>query len=124
MSIKLSDKEIRQRLVRLRNLDHLHKQARKRIIAQDKEIKFLKARVKELEEKNREKDKAIEEFRLQLEEIKIKVFGKKKDKNGEPPQERQKADRESSSYQRPIPSEITRKKNLTQSITAQNATLR
>lgn len=83
MSIKLSDKEINQRLVRLRNLEWLHKQARKKIIAQDKEIKFLKARVKELEEKNQEKDKSIEEFRLQLEEIKIKVFGKKKDKGGE-----------------------------------------
>ncbi len=110
MSIQLSDKEINQRLVRLRNLERLHKQARNRIIAQDKEIKFLKARVKELEEKNREKDKAIEEFRLQLEEIKIKVFGKKKDGGGESPRERQKADRESSSYQRPIPSEITEEK--------------
>lgn len=110
MSIKLSDKEINQRLVRLRNLEWLHKQARKKIIAQDKEIKFLKARVKELEEKNREKDRTIETFRLQLEEIKIKVFGKKKDKGSEPPQERQKADRESSSYQRPIPTEITEEK--------------
>ena len=111
MSNKLSDKEIRQRLVKLRNLEKLHKQARERIISQDKEIKFLKLRIKELEERNREKDKTIESFRLQLEEIKIKVFGKKKSKDDEPPKERQPAVRNSSSYQRPIPDKTTKEES-------------
>jgi len=111
MSNKLSDKEIRQRLVKLRNLEKLHKQARERIISQDKEIKFLKLRIKELEERNREKDKTIESFRLQLEEIKIKVFGKKKSKDDEPPKERQPAVRNSSSCQRPIPDKTTKEES-------------
>ena len=111
MSFQLSEKEIGQRLVRLRNLERLHEKARKRIVSQEKEIKFLRLRVRELEEQSKEKDKTIESFRLQLEEIKIKVFGKKKDKNDEPPQKRQPADRDSSSYQRPIQDEITEEKS-------------
>ena len=110
MSFRLSEKEIHKRLIRLRNLEQLHKKARKRIVSQDKEIKFLKFRIKELEEKDKEKDKIIQSLMLQMEEIKIKVFGKKKEKDDEkrPPK---KSDRDPSSYQRPIPNEITKEKN-------------
>lgn len=111
MGIQLSEQEINKRLVRLRNLEHLHVKARKRIASRDKEIKLLKLQVKELQEQNKEKDKIIQSLMLQMEEIRIKVFGKKKDKDNEPPKERQKADRESSSYQRPIPDKITDEKN-------------
>ena len=100
--LNLTEQEIRQRLIRLRNLEYLHTKAKKRIVAQDKEIKALNLRIEDLENQNKEKDKIIETFRLQLEELRIKVFGKKRDKDDEP-KERQKADRDSSSYQRPIP---------------------
>ena len=108
MAIKLSEKEIKSRLVELRNIKFLHAKARKRIIAQDKEIKFLRLRIKELEEKDKQKDKIIQSLMLQMEEIKIKVFGKKKNKDKDdeikPPK---KPDRDRASYQRPIPDEIT-----------------
>jgi len=111
MRTKLSDKEINQRLIRLRNLERLYAEARKRIVFLEKENRFLRLKVKELEDRDKDKDRMIESLMLQMEEIKIKVFGKKKDKNNEPPKERQKADRDSSSYKRPIPSEITRTEN-------------
>ena len=111
MRTKLSDKEINQRLIRLRNLERLHKEARKRIVFLEKENRFLRLRVKELEDRDKEKDKIIESLMLQMEEIKIKVFGKKKDKDNESPVERQRANRDSSSYKRPIPNEITRIEN-------------
>ena len=112
MSHSLSQNEINKRLTRLRNLERLHAIANKRIVSQDEEIKHLKLRIKELEDQNKEKDKIIEKMMLQLEEIKIKVFGKKKrNKDPRPPKERQKADRDSSSYQRPIPTNITKTEN-------------
>lgn len=111
MSIQLSDKEIRQRLSRLRNLEHLHIQARKRIVSQSKEIKSLRQEVQELKKENTSLKKIIETMSLQLEEIKNKVFGKKKDKDDKPPKKRPPADRDSSSYQRPIPSEITKEES-------------
>ena len=107
MSIRLPDKEIKERLIRLHNLEHLYKQARKRIASQGEEIKLLKQQVFLLTEANKEKDKIIEKLMLQLEEIKIKVFGKKKksDDDEELPKIRKPANRDSSSYQRPIPNE-------------------
>lgn len=111
--LNLTEQEIKERLIRLRNLEYLHKKAKKRILKQDKEIHFLRLRIKELEDQNKEKDRVIETFRLELEELRIKVFGKKKDKkdkDDEEPKERQKADRDPSSYRRPIPKdeEITK----------------
>lgn len=113
----LSKEEIKHRLVRLRNLEYLHKKARKRIVRQDKEINLLRLRIKELEERDKEKDKIIDYLKLQLEEIKIKIFGKKKDRDkdkkdgsSKKPKDRQNTPRDPSSYQRPIPNdnEITK----------------
>ncbi|HCX89129.1 MAG TPA: hypothetical protein DHT43_01150, partial [Deltaproteobacteria bacterium] len=109
--VKLSDEEIRKRLIELRNLKYLYGKAKKRIASQDKTIKFLKLRVKELEEKDKQKDKIIESLMLQLEDIKIKVFGKKNnkdDKNDDATPKTPKP-RDNSSYQRRIPndSEVT-----------------
>ncbi len=112
----LDKKEINKKLVRLRNLEYLHQQARKRVVFLEKENKLLKQRIFLLEKRDEEKNQIIEKLMLQLEEIKIKVFGKKKkDKDDKlnPPKERQKANRSSSSYQRPIPNEneITKTEN-------------
>lgn len=108
---KLGEEEIKQRLIRLRNLEYLYGKARKRIDRLEKENRFLRLRIKELEERDKQKDKIIESLMLQLEEIKIKVFGKKKDKDKDDstkPKERKP--RDNSSYQREIPdeSEITK----------------
>ena len=110
MGIKLSDKEINQRLIRLRNLERLYPIARKRIADHEKEIRFLKLLVKELEQKDKEKDKIIQSLVMQMEELKIKVFGKKKPKDNDkkPPKN---PDRDPSSYKRPIPTGITKEDN-------------
>ena len=112
MSFNLSEQEIKQRLIRLNNLEKLHAEAIKRNKRQGKQIQLLKQQIFLLQEQNKEKDKIIEKMALQLEELRIKVFGKKKGKKKddddlEPPKERQKSERGSSSYQRPIPTEIT-----------------
>ncbi|MFH0755383.1 MAG: IS66 family transposase [bacterium] len=105
--IILNQKEIAQRLIRLRNLEQLHKKARKRVVLQDKEIKKLKTEVATLKQENQTLKQTVQYLMLQMEEIKKKVFGKKKnkDKDDKPSKEKQKTDRSSSSYQRPIPEE-------------------
>jgi hypothetical protein len=110
LGIGLSSEEIEKRLIRLHNLEPLHKKAQKRILSQAKEIKRLKERIKELEAKDKEKDKIIQSLAMQIEEIKTKVFGKKKDRGKGASKERAKADRDKSSYQRPIP-EITKEED-------------
>ena len=111
MSFKLSDKEINKRLVELRNLKHLYGLAKRRIYLQEVQIKLLKKKVVILEKQNEEKDKIIETFRLQLEEIKIKVFGKKKEDKDNDKKPPKSPIRDSSSYKRPIPTEITKEEN-------------
>jgi hypothetical protein len=107
MALKLSEQEINQRLQRLRNLEHLYALAQNRIVLQAEQITLLKQQVVLLQEQNKQKDIIIASMQLQLEEIKIKVFGKKNKKDDDEPHQRQKAVRESSSYQRPIPEIVT-----------------
>ena len=104
MSFNLTENEIRDRLNRLRNLEGLHKKAKKRIGKQGKEIEQLKEKIKKLEEENKKKDEIINKFSLQLEELRIKVFGKKKKKDKSIfEKKRAKANRTTESYKRPIP---------------------
>lgn len=108
--LNLTEQEIKERLIHLRNLEYLHKKAKKRIVALENENRLLRLRIVELERQNKEKDKIIETFRLQLEELRIKVFGKKKDKDDEPKTPKERQPRDAASYQRPIPKdeEITK----------------
>jgi len=108
MALRLSDQEIKLRMTELRNLRHLHSEARKKIVRQGKQIKLLKQQVHILQEQNKEKDKIIEKFSLQLEELRTKVFGKKKKDKDDKPKGEKKAERPSSSYQRPVPENITK----------------
>ena len=68
--MELSKKEIDRRLIRLRNLEHLYSVARERITLLETENKQLKTRIKELEGKDRDKDKRIEDLSYQFEQIK------------------------------------------------------
>jgi len=102
MSFNLSEQEIRQRLTRLTNLEKLHSEAVKRNGRQAKQIKLLKQQVHILQEQNKELLEINKKFSLQLEELRTKVFGKKKNKDKKP-KGGKKADRLSSSYQREIP---------------------
>lgn len=105
----LSESEMQQRLVRLRNLEMLHTKARERIVVVERENKMLKQRIRELEEKDNEKNTKIEALAFQLEQIKIKVFGKKPQKERIVLKQEVK-ERATVSYQRPIPQNITETK--------------
>jgi transposase len=107
----LSAQEIQKRLTRLRNLEGLYSIARERITLLEKENKILKLRIKELEDKDNEKNQKIEAMSFQLEQIKIKLFGKKPISHIVTKKE--KKIRDNLSYQRPIPKYFTRTENHT-----------
>src|SRR3989338_3467386 len=68
---------MKQRLVRLNNLEHLHAMSRERIVGLEKENKELKQRIKELEDKNNDQHTKLEALSFQFEQIKNKLFGRK-----------------------------------------------
>ena len=105
--MELSKDAIHRRLIRLRNLERLHAAARKRIVFLESENKQLKARIKELEDKDHDKDKRIEDLSYQFEQIKNKLFGKKPIVNLTV-QKKEIKDRDSLSYKRPLPTHITK----------------
>ena len=105
----LSENEIDQRLVRLRNLELLHLKARERIILLEKENRELRQRIKELEDGNNDQNTKIEALSFQFEQIKNKLFGKKPTLNLLV-QKKKKKIRNTFSYQRPIPKNVTRTK--------------
>lgn len=101
----LPAEEIKRRLVRLRNLETLHHKARERVLRLEAENKLLKQRIRELEEKDRDKDRRIEAMAYELEQVKIKLFGKKPLIHLREKQEKQQ--RDAASYRRPMPTYIT-----------------
>ena len=105
--MELSKEEIDKRLIRLRNLEHLYSVARERIVLLEKENRQLKARIKELEDKDRDKDKRIENLSYQFEQIKNKFFGKKPTVNLIV-EKKEKKNRDILSYHRPIPTHVTK----------------
>lgn len=106
----LSTEEIKQRLIRLTNLEQLHLKARERIVLLEKENKQLRQRVKELEDKNKDLNSKIEALSFQFEQIKNKLFGKKSITNCII-QKKEKKKRDIFSYHRPIPQNITKIEN-------------
>tara|TARA_B110001454_G_C12687783_1_gene420958 strand:+ start:174 stop:1562 length:1389 start_codon:yes stop_codon:yes gene_type:complete len=106
--MRLAEEEIKQRLVELRNLRVLHTQARERIVFLETENKQLKERIKELESRDIDKDHKIEAMNFQLEQIKIKLFGKKPISHTVLKQA--KKIRDTQSYTRSIPKQVTETK--------------
>lgn len=104
--MKLTEQEINERLIRLRNLERLYPRARARIVFLEKENKLLKQRIKELEKKDKDKDQKIEAMAFQLEQISNKLFGKKP--VNRITQKKEKKERSALSYQRPLPKKITK----------------
>lgn len=104
----LPPEEIQKRLIRLRNLERLHAEQRFRNEALTLENRDLKAEVTRLNLIVATQQKTIDDLKLQVEELRTIVFGKKK-KTKEaddeddllPPKE--KIVRSSNSYKRPIP---------------------
>lgn len=65
-------------MTELRNLRQLYAVAKERIVIQADTIKQLQSRIKELEDKDKEKDQKITDLSLQMEELRSIVFGRKK----------------------------------------------
>ena len=109
--VGLSKAEVKKRLIRLRNIEFLHEQQRFKIWHLRDENRELKQEIKRLNIIVSGQQKTIDDMKLQIEELRVMVFGKKKKKEVDdddltPPKE--KIPRSSNSYQRPIPiSEVT-----------------
>lgn len=94
-------------MVRLRNLEYLHKVQKLRNEKLETENRQLRVRIVELESVVSSQQKMIEDLKLQMEELKIMVFGKRRDKKTidddelDPPKE--VMERDHNSYKRPIP---------------------
>lgn len=103
----LSSAEIKKRLIRLRNLEYLHEEQRFKIWHLRDENRSLKKKMKSLKIIVGEQQKTIDDLKLQIEELRTMVFGRKKKKddsdenNLTPPKE--KILRTNDSYKRPIP---------------------
>ena len=115
--IRLSPKEVKNRLIRLRNLERLHKEQKLRIEHFVSERKEFKKEIVRLNTIVNEQQRTIDDMKLQIEELRVMVFGKKKkikeidDDDLIPPKE--KIPRTDDSYKRPVPkdSEVTETKN-------------
>ena len=103
----LSTEEIKQRLIRLTNLERLYPIARKRIDVLEEENKLLKQKIKELEDNDKDKEQRIETLSYQFEQIKNKLFGKKPFLNRITTKKEKKI-RDAFSYRRPIPTSVTK----------------
>jgi len=112
MARELTKKEIYERMSAWRNIKKLHEAARTRVEAQQETIKQLKEEVRILKERDKEKDTLIAELKLQIEELRRMIFGRKqKQKKPDAADEntttepRPKAERTPDSYHRRIPGE-------------------
>lgn len=112
--MRLTDIEIKARMLELRNLRKLHAGARARVIILETENKLLKERVAVLEATVESQTNIINDLRLQLEELRTIVFGKKwkKEKyhdtdDDTPPKPEVANSRTPESYKRTMPKEDT-----------------
>lgn len=102
MAHALTQQEIHQRLIRLRNYERFYPELRKKYQHLQHENRTLKERIVLLETRDREKDAIIESLRLQMEELRQIVFGKKKRTANDTDDDCQNPDAAVSSH-RPVP---------------------
>jgi transposase len=114
MSTRLSDEEVKHRLVRLVNVERLHSDQKIQNTLLREQVKTLSAKVVILETENTFLKTKLTDLEYQFEQMKVIVFGKKrktfKDEDGEP---RAPVVRTTESYQRPIPTEDQVTKTIT-----------
>lgn len=103
----LSKEEIKKRLIRLRNLEFLHEQQRFKIWHLRDENRELKNEIKALKLTVSIQQKTIDDLKLQMEELRTMVFGRKKKHEKDDPDDllppKEKIARTADSYQRPLP---------------------
>lgn len=99
--------EVKKRLVRLRNLEYLHEVQRFKIWHLRDENRELRKEIKALKLVVSEQQKTIDDLKLQIEELRTMVFGRKKKKDGDdeddPATPKEKTPRSGDSYKRPLP---------------------
>lgn len=103
---KLSEIEIQKRLTELRNYQRLYPELKEK-------YEIEKAKRKELEQRASEQDQEIEALKLQIEELRVMVFGKKKDDSDDDPylprpknnKLKKRKKRMKSSYRRRVPTD-------------------
>jgi transposase len=106
MSKVLSNETIRERMVEWRNLKKLHKADRQRIVILEYQLKEVRSENKELRSLVGEVLEQNQKLSIRVEELQIKVFGKKKNKddnNDDTPPKKLLRLRSTDSYKRPIP---------------------
>lgn len=117
--MRLTEQVVKERLIRLQNLERLYPVARKRIEKLEKENKELRLIVKQQGEIIEAQTAIIEKLKLRIEDLEIKIFGRKKNKDrdqsgkdgaGNKKSENQSQPRDPASYRKPIPKqeEITK----------------
>ncbi len=109
---KLSETEIQKRLQELRNLRVLHRKAVEQNKKLRKKFQNAETEIKTLREVVKRQGEMIEALQLQLEEMKLIVFGRKKKKKDDdeddfrPEKEKKEPEkRNRDSYKRPVPGE-------------------
>lgn len=110
MARELTKKEIYERMVELRNLRKLYLAAQDRIRAQAETIRFLKAENKRKDAIIAQQQLDIQTLKLQVEELRTIVFGKKKKRKERDDEDNDisseikvHSPRTKESYQRPLP---------------------
>jgi transposase len=109
--MRLSQNEIKKRLIRLRNLEYLHEQQRFKIWHLRDENRELKKEILRLNLVVIEQQKTIDDMKIQIEELRTMVFGRKQKKketdkdDGDIVPPKEKISRTNDSYKRPIPKE-------------------
>ena len=109
MAKELNKEEIKERLIRLRNLEMMYARQKNTITLLKKQIKLLKKENTLIKSINEGLVFSMQDMKLQIEELRVMVFGKKKKKRDKedddisPP--KQKIKRTAESYKRPIPKE-------------------
>ena len=111
--MRLTEQQIKQRLIRLQNVEHLYSAAKERIEKLETANKELKRENQELRQIVIMQADIIEKLKLRVEDLEIKIFGKKKNKDknnsGNANEDGQantgKQPRSADSYRKSIPNE-------------------
>ena len=111
MAHTLTKQEIYERIKDWRNIKKLHHAARDRIAIQDVLIKEQAEQIRLLKQENALQKKMIETLQLQVEELKVMVFGRSKkkdhdsdDSSSDSSPTKPKIQRDASTYHRAVPS--------------------
>lgn len=106
--MSLSPGEIQLRMQELRNLRRLHAAQKVRIELQNEQIRLLKEENALLSDRCASLERTVENFSLQIEELRTIVFGKKRkkrDEHDDTPPRGPSTSRTPDSYRRPVPSD-------------------